>query len=318
MKILLDKILNGYTIDFKDIDTLLSANYKDLAVAANKIRIEYMKNKFDMCSIINGKSGRCSENCKFCAQSAHYKTDIDEYELISSEAIIERALYNRKKGVRRFSIVTSGRKLNDYEIDKICTTISYLSKNTDIKVCASFGLLSYKNYTKLKKSGLERVHNNLESSKSYFPQICTSHTYDEKITAITNAIKAGLEVCSGGIIGLGESMKDRIEMAFAIRNMGIKSVPINILSPIAHTPFENNKSLDESEIIKTIAIFRFILPDAYIRLAGGRGQLLDYGKNLFESGANAAITGDMLTTRGITIDGDKELLNSLNYRVSYE
>lgn len=318
MKELVDKIKHGYSVDEDDIDFMIGADYKDLALAANQIRKHFMKNSFDMCSIINGKSGRCSENCKFCAQSAHYKTDIEEYDLLDSSKIIERAIYNRSKGVKRFSIVTSGRKLCDTDIEKICQVISYLAKETDVKVCGSFGLLDYENYKKLKEAGLLRVHNNLETSRENFSSICTSHTYDDKITAIKNALKADLQVCSGGIIGLGESMRDRINMALEIKKLGIKSVPINILSPIANTPFEKNPPLDEAEIIKTIAIFRLILTDAYIRLAGGRGQLADYGKTLFESGANAAITGDMLTTKGITIDGDKKLVTSIGYEISYE
>jgi len=318
MNKILDKVINGYDINNEDIKILIDTDYTILAKAANEIRLHFNKNNFDMCSIINGKSGKCSENCKFCAQSSHFETLVEEYDLLDSSTIIERAMYNRKKGIKRFSIVTSGRKLDDLDVDKICSTISYLSSNTDIKICGSFGLLNYENYKKLKNAGLIRIHNNLETSRKHFASICTTHTYDDKLQAIEEAMKAGLEVCSGGIIGLGESLEDRINMALAIKKLGIKSVPINILSPIPNTPFENNKILAESEIIQTIALFRFILPDAHIRLAGGRGQLSDYGKALFESGANAAITGDMLTTKGITIDGDKNLVKSLGYEVTYE
>ena len=188
-------------------------------------------------------------------------------------------------------------------------------KSSQIKLCASCGLLNYEELCKLKESGVTRYHNNLESSRRFFSKICTTHTYDEKIETIKAAKKAGLIVCSGGIMGLGETMEDRIDLAFTLRDLEITSIPINILNPIKGTPLENNKILTLDEVRKIVAIYRFILPKAELRLAGGRGLLEDKGLSVFESGANAAITGDMLTTSGISIDEDMKIIEKLGYKV---
>ena len=190
-----------------------------------------------------------------------------------------------------------------------------IKSKSNISICASLGLLSDENFKKLKDAGLERVHNNLETSKNFFPKVCSTHTFDDKVNALKAALKSNLSVCSGGIIGLGESMQDRIDLAFSLEKLNIKSVPLNILSPVKGTPFENNKPLSEEEILKTTAIFRFIIPDAFIRLAGGRSILKDKGKKAFLSGANAAITGDMLTTCGISVDTDMQIIKETGYIV---
>ncbi|MDO5311347.1 MAG: biotin synthase BioB, partial [Clostridia bacterium] len=182
-----------------------------------------------------------------------------------------------------------------------------------ISVCISFGLLDKDQYRRLKEAGVTRVHNNLETSRRNFPNICTTHTFDDKLRAIRAAQAAGLSVCSGGIMGLGETVEDRIDMALTLRELGIKSVPVNMLNPIPGTPFESNEKLTEEDMRRIVAVYRFILPSASIRLAGGRGLLPDKGKGCFTSGANAAISGDMLTTAGITTKTDMELLSELGY-----
>lgn len=212
------KVLNGELIG-KEEGLFLAeeAPLKELTEAANEIRKHFCENKFDICTIINGKSGKCSENCKFCAQSSFYNTKINEYSLLDSEAIVKEAKYNDERGVLRFSIVTSGRKLRDKEVDSVCESIREISKNTSVSICGSFGLLSEEQYKKLKEAGLTRVHNNLETSKRNFKNVCTTHTFEEKIQAIKNAQNAGLNVCSGGIMGLGETMEDRIDMVLLRR-----------------------------------------------------------------------------------------------------
>ena len=195
----------------------------------------------------------------------------------------------------------------------MCDISENILNTLDVKVCASFGLLSEEEFRKVKKSGIVRIHNNLETSRRNFPNVCTTHTYDDKITAIKNAQKAGLEVCSGGIMGLGETYEDRIDMALDIRDLGVKSVPINMLNAIEGTPFEKNERLTDDDMRRIVAIYRFILPCAAIRLAGGRGLLSDKGKACFKSGANAAISGDMLTTTGITINDDIKMITELGY-----
>lgn len=310
-----DKILSGYNITYNEALSLIETPLNELLEAADEIRKHFCSNIFDICSIINAKSGKCSENCKFCAQSAHYKTNISEYPLLDKEKIVENALYMAEKGVLRFSIVTSGKALTDKDVEILADTIKEIKSKSNISICASLGLLTDENFKKLKDAGLERVHNNLETSKNFFLSVCTTHTFDDKINALKAALQSGLSVCSGGIIGLGESMQDRIDLAFSLKELGIKSVPLNILSPVKGTPYENNKPLNEEEILKTISIFRFILPDAFIRLAGGRALLSDKGKKAFLSGANAAITGDMLTTYGISVDTDMQIIKETGYIV---
>lgn len=315
VKELKEKVLNGKLIGKEEALFLAKeAPLKELTEAANEIRKHFCEDKFDICTIINGKSGKCSENCKFCAQSSFYDTHIKEYSLLNSKAIVKEAKYNDERGVLRFSIVTSGRKLSDKEIDSVCESIKEISKNTSVSVCGSFGLLSEEQYKKLKEAGLTRVHNNLETSRKNFKNICTTHTFDEKVQAIKNAKNAGLNICSGGIMGLGETMEDRIDMALELRELGVLSIPVNILNPIKGTLFENNKLLTNDEICRIVAVYRFLIPNGAIRLAGGRGLLQDKGESCFLSGANAAISGDMLTTSGITIKEDMNLLNKIGYK----
>lgn len=309
---LANKVLNGKNISKTEALCLYTQPIEELSKNAYKIRRHFCGNKFDICTIINAKSGRCPENCKFCAQSAYNHTGIAEYSLLTDDEIINQAKYNYSQGVMRYSIVTSGKRLSDKEIDDMCRVIQRIRYEVGISVCVSFGLLNEEQFRKLKEAGVTRVHNNLETSCRNFSNICTSHTYEDKIRAIKAAQAVGLLVCSGGIMGLGETVEDRIDMALSIRELGIKSVPINMLNPIPGTPLECNKRLSQEDMVRIVAVYRFILPDAYIRLAGGRGLLEDKGKSCFMSGANAAISGDMLTTSGITIKTDMDMLNNID------
>lgn len=309
------KILNGYKITKNQALDLVSAEPDILCKSANEIRQKFCGNSFDVCSIINGKSGICSENCKYCAQSAYYQTNIEKYPLLSEEKIINYAVHNHAEGILRFSVVTSGKALSNKELSKLCLVYKKLSQSSTILLCASHGLLSEKQLVGLKNAGVSRYHCNIESSKKYFSNICTTHTYEDRIKTINNAKKSGLEVCSGIIMGMGETLKDRIDMFFDLRKMKIKSVPLNVLNPIKGTPFENNKILSQNEICRTTAIARFILPDATLRLAGGRGLFKDTGKQMILSGANATISGNMLTTVGISFEKDKKLIKSLGFKI---
>lgn len=316
-ELLKQKIFDGEQITKQEAIELYEQPLSELCRNADEIRRHFCSNGFDICTIINGKSGHCSENCRFCAQSAHNHTDAAEYPLLSTEEIVEQAKINDEQGVLRYSIVTSGKRLPDAEVDKMCEAVREIKKQTGISVCISFGLLNEEQYRKLKDAGVSRVHNNLETSRRNFPNICTTHTFDDKLNAIRAAQAAGLSVCSGGIMGLGETPEDRIDMALTLRELGIKSVPVNMLNPIPGTPMEQNKKLTSDDMRRIVAVYRFILPDASIRLAGGRGLLEDKGKGCFLSGANAAISGDMLTTAGITVKTDMELLTKLGYEVKY-
>lgn len=310
-----DEIIKGHKITREEAHQLVGVELEALCTAADEIRSHFCENAFDICTIINGKSGRCSENCKYCAQSVHYPVEVEEYPMLDTQEIVKEAKYNEEKGILRYSVVTSGRQLTEQETKQVCQSYRAVCEVCGISVCASHGLLSYEQMVKLKEAGVSRYHNNLETSRRYFPNICTTHTYEDKVNTIKAAQKAGLEVCSGGIMGLGETMEDRIDMAFELRELGIRSIPINILNPIKGTPLEDVTPLSTEEVRRIVALYRFILPDNMLRLAGGRGLLPDKGKSVFRSGANAAISGDMLTTSGITIDEDMKLLKSLGYEV---
>lgn len=313
------KIDGGEWIDREEALGLVDAPLKELTSAANEIRTRFCGNLFDLCTIVNGKCGKCSEDCKYCAQSAHYHTSCGEsYGLLPTKELLRHAEENARKGVLRYSIVTSGRALSDKEVDQACESIRAIRKEVGIEVCISFGLLSEKQFGRLRQAGASRVHCNLETSERYFPQVCTTHSFAEKKETLKAAKRAGLSLCSGGIMGLGETMEDRIDMVLAARELGVKSIPVNLLNPIPGTPYEKNRILTNDELCRIIAIFRFLLPDGMIRLAGGRGLIGDKGEKGFQSGANAAISGDMLTTAGITVETDMELMKKLGYDVRLE
>lgn len=310
-----EKVINGHSLTKEEAMHLSSAELSALCEAADQIRRHFCGNTFDMCSIINGKSGRCPEDCKYCAQSAHYAANTTVYPLLSPEEILQAAEANAANGILRFSIVTSGKRLSDKEVEQVCDSFRKIQETCSISLCASMGLLTEKQFGMLKSAGVVRYHNNLETSRRFFPEICTTHTYEDKIQAIQDAQAAGLTVCSGGIIGLGETMEDRIDMALTLRELHIRSVPINVLNPIPGTPLEHNTPLKEEDVCRTAALFRFLLPDAILRMAGGRGLMGDQGRRVFQSGANGAITQNMLTTGGVTVHEDKILAEELGFEI---
>lgn len=312
---ILEKVLNNQEITIAEAISLIDCELEQLKNAANLIREHFCHNKFDLCTIINAKSGKCSEDCKFCRQSSHYPTDLETYGLLGEETIINQAKDHESKGVPRFSIVTSGRNLNSTEFKQIIKIYQNLKQQTNLSLCASLGLLNLEQFKQLKAIGVSKYHNNLETSENHFKSICTTHSYQQKIETIKKASQAGFQVCSGGIIGMQESWQDRIDLAFELKKLNIKSIPLNILNPISKTPLEHLPLLSKEEIERTFAIFRFINPQAYIKLAGGRILLDDLGLSIFKSGANGAITGDMLTTKGVSIKDDLQMIKQLGFEV---
>ncbi len=339
-----NKVIEGKKLTKNELMQLEHCDLELLSNAANEIRKQLKGDVFHTCTIINAKSGKCSENCKFCAQSAANNCDIKEYDLLPENDIIDSAKIASNQGINNFSLVTSGRKINNEEIDKICDIIVKIKSTENIDICSSHGLLNYEQLSKLKAHGLDRYHNNLESSKKYFKSLCTTHTYDDKIDTINAAIAAGLKVCSGGIIGLGESFADRVEMAIKISTLAVDSVPLNMYVPVEtngavssdntsekqeinsiENAEETNKDGKEviekkstqavsyDEFIRAVAMFRFAMPNNYIRLAGGRSLMPDKGERAFLSGANATITGDLLTTAGIDAKTDREMITRLGF-----
>ncbi|MBO6177747.1 MAG: biotin synthase BioB [Selenomonadaceae bacterium] len=309
------EVIEGHRIKRGD-DTSYFATLPldELMEGAKIIQEHFCGNHIDFCTIINARSGRCGENCKYCAQAACHNTGIDEYGFLPKEEIIKNAKANEEAGVNRFAMVTSGRALGGEEFDKAIETYKEMKETLKIALCASHGILTREQFKRLREAGVTSYHHNIETSKRFFPEICTTHTYEDRINTIKTATEEGLSVCSGGIIGMGETFEDRIDMAISLSELNIKSIPINALMPIKGTALENRKTLEADEILRTIAMFRYINPEANIRLAAGRKLLPENGKTAFIHGASASITGNMLTTSGTTIKEDMAMIKDLGLK----
>lgn len=270
LKDLADKIIDGYEITKEEALELYDAPLDELKESASKITSHFFKEAIELCCISNGKCGKCSENCKFCSQSRYYNTEIQQSVLKSVDEFFKEAQANDKRGVHRFSIVTAGVRLSKAELKTIAQAYKKISSELKISCCGSLGLLDYDDFVMLKESGLKRYHNNLETSPNFFKEICTTHTMKQKEDTIALAKKAGLEICSGCILGMGESVEDRVDIALELRKLQVDSTPINILNPIKGTPLENRPTVHPDEVRRTIALFRHVLPKTVLRLAGGR------------------------------------------------
>ena len=298
----------------KYINYLSRLPLSELIQIADRIREDSIGARLDLCAILNAKSGLCSQDCKFCSQSAHHKTKVEAYPLKKSEEIVKAARRAKYIGAGRFGIVTSGNRLLDKELNEISESIKEIRKNVGIKVCASLGELSKEQLLTLKKAGLSRYHHNIESSPRYFKKIVREHTFSDRLRTIKAAKAVGLEVCSGGIIGMGETFNDRLQMALILKELGVDSVPINILVPIKGTPLENIKPLSPQEAIRTIAIFRIILKDKTVKIAAGRESALkDFQGTAFMAGANGMIIGGYLTIKGNSVKADHKLIKDIKH-----
>jgi biotin synthase len=316
---LAEEIIEGRRLGRSDdLSFFIDCDLDELCKGADRIRDYFCGDKVDLCTIINGRSGRCGEDCKYCAQSSHHHTSCEVYEFMPTDEIVRAALANEEEGVDRFAIVTSGRGLSDADFEKAIQSYQEMKKKCRLSLCASHGFLTAEQFHRLHEAGVESYHENIETSKRFFPYICTTHTYDQKIESIKLAQKEGFCVCSGGIIGLGENWEDRLDMAISLAELGIESIPINALMPIPGTPLEKNKTLCEEDILRTVAFFRYINPLANIRLAAGRALMKNNGEAAFQSGASATITGNMLTTSGSSIASDKKLLADMGRDVVAE
>ncbi len=317
---LAQEIIDGRRLTREDdLSYFLTCNLTELCEGADRIREARIGEKVDLCSIINGRSGKCPEDCKYCAQSAHNHTNCEVYEFLPEEDIVAACKVNEQEGVDRFSIVTAGKALTGEEFEKAIHAYETMHRECKIDLCASMGFLNAEQLHRLHEAGVTSYHHNIETSKRNFPNICTTHTYDMKIETLKLVKEEGMCACSGGIIGMGETWGDRLDMAISLAELGIDSIPINALMPIPGTPLEGQEQLSEADILRTIAFFRYINPDANIRLAAGRALLTNDGETAFQAGASATITGNMLTTVACaTIRSDRNMLESLGRDVTPE
>lgn len=309
MQTLAAEIIQGRRLTrLDDLTPLLQAGLEDLCAGADQIRKALRGAGYELCTIINARSGRCGEDCTFCAQSCHHQTQAQEYPFLEAEEIVRQGKRDEAAGVQRYSLVTAGRAVTGPELDQALAAYRRLREETGLGLCASFGFQSVEDFRRLKEAGVTRYHANLETSRRNFPNICTTHSYQDKIDNIRRAKQAGLQICSGGIVGLGETWEDRLELALDLAELEVDSIPLNLLTPIPGTPLEGTPPLSVEEVRRIVAVFRYINPTAWIRMAAGRGRFADGGAILFRSGANSAITGDMLTTTGTNIAQDLDLM----------
>lgn len=315
---LAQEIIDGRRITREDeLSFFITCDLDELCEGADSIRKTFVGDKVDLCAIINGRSGRCPEDCKYCAQSIHHYTSCEIYDFLPEEKILEACKMNESEGVDRFSIVTAGKALTGKEFDKAIHAYETMHRECRIDLCASMGFLSAEQLHRLHEAGVTSYHHNIETSRRNFPNICTTHTYDMKIDTLKKVKAEGMYACSGGIIGMGETCEDRLDMAVSLAEVGVDSIPINALMPIPGTPLEKLPQLTESDILRTIAFFRYINPLADIRLAAGRALLTNDGEKAFESGASATITGNMLTTAACaTIRSDRQMLEDMGRDVT--
>lgn len=306
---LADRIIAGGNLTPSEaLHILRYAPLDNLVEAAHRVTQSCAPRRFDFCAIVNAKSGRCSENCKWCAQSAHWQTSCEKWEWIGSDACLKAAQKAEADGATRFGIVTSGRTLPEADIQALCHTLRILRQTTRLHLCASIGLIPEEALRRLKEAGLERLHCNLETAPSRFSQLCTTHTTQEKIDTLGAAQRVGLQTCCGGIIGMGETDEQLVEFAFALRTVHPDSIPVNILHPIPGTPLGQSAPLPPSRIIASIALIRLVNPDTPLRFAGGRRDIDDQtAAHCIRAGISAGIAGPLLTTPGADFDDDRHL-----------
>jgi len=309
--------IKSHEIDRDLIHTLIKDySWEKISLISNQLREDSFGNKVKLCTIINAKSGSCDMDCRFCSQSRMAKSPAPHYPLISSHELKEGIVYSRGAGAKNCGIVTSGGVLNATDINQLIEDLEGAKKEKKLSLCGSFGRLSQADLERLKDVGIVRIHHNLESSKNFYPQICTSQTWESRRETVKTALNLGFQVCSGGLFGLGESWADRIDLALSLKELGVNSVPINFLHPHAGTAMGSRLPLTPPEALKIIGIYRIILPQATLRICGGRTSVLKHlQSSLFKAGANAIMTGDYLTTSGNSPDEDLAMIEQLGLEV---
>ena len=313
---LAEQILAGGLLPPEQVSSLSAASYEhldDLLYWANRIRRRFFGDKIRVCSIVPGRLGGCSQDCAFCAQSVRYDTAIDKTPTaLTDEQILAAAAEAQKKGVPNFGIVYSGKAVGDKELDRLISLTTQIKRDYGLGVCMGLGILNYAQMKRLAEAGVVRYNHNLETSRRHFAEIVTTHSYDDRVHTIEAALKAGLDVCAGGIFGIGETEQDRLDMALELRRLGVDTIPMNFLHPIPGTPMGNNETLEPREILRIIAVYRFILPTTNLKAAGGRVlNLRDVQSWIFMAGCTSILSGNYLTTAGRAVEEDVQMLRDL-------
>lgn len=316
------RVLEGGEVSFEESMRLIeiengSAEFDALLDAAREITFALNTREPGLCSLINAKSNLCGEDCGFCSQSVRFDTRVETYKLMSADEVVKSAKEFEKRGTQNFCVVTSGGALNDDEFEQILEIYRRLKAETQMNLDGSLGFLTPERVQKLKEAGLRRFNSNLQSSREFYPKIVTTHTYDKRLETLRNLLDGNMEICSGGILGMGETREDRVKLAFELKPYAPHCLPMNILNPRPGTPLENVPQQDPAEMVKTIAVYRFIHPKSNIKLAGGREINLgdDYQEMALKGGANGLITGGYLTTEGNPVHKDIEMLRRTGFEV---
>ena len=313
-----EKVFSGIRISSEDAEKLLNIpeeNIKDLAKCANEITRDFNGEKIDVEQLNNIKKNSCSEDCTFCGQSAFFDTGIDTYQLPTPDEVVTRAQKAKEEGAESYCLVAAWREPTPNDFEKVCKIITKVNDNVGISIECSLGFLTIPQATKLKELGVKRYNHNLETAKSKFSEICTTHTYEDRLKTLEIARDAGLELCTGGIIGLGETREQRLELTLELARIYPEEITINILVPVPGTPLELQTELPNSEIVRMFSVIRFLLPESVIKISGGREtNLSDSGEELLQSGANGIITAGYLTMGGNEAKKDREMIEKIGLR----
>lgn len=314
-----DRVLAGGDISRTEAEALIDIpeeHLMRLLAAADRVRLHFKGSTFDSCSLINARSGRCGEDCAYCAQSGHHQGDCETYDLRSSDDILAAAREAKRDGAARFCTVTSGGALSEREFGALIQSLEKVHAEVDIALDASLGFLDPERAATLQSAGVTRYNHNLETSREHYSRICTTHTFEQRVDTVRTVMNTGLSACCGGILGLGETPSQRLDLAFTLAQLGVDCVPINILNPRPGTPLEHAQPPGPLEVLKTVAVFRLILPHATIKIAGGRERnLSDFQGMALRAGANGMIIGGYLTTAGRSVETDLKMVRDAGYSV---
>ncbi|MCC6511067.1 MAG: biotin synthase BioB [Pirellulaceae bacterium] len=314
-----DDVLAGRAIDSDQAEAILHSSdleLLDLIGAAYRLRYQYFGNTVQLYFLVNAKSGLCPEDCSYCSQSKISSAPIEKYRMLSVDQLLDGAKLAKERDSKTYCIVISGRAPSERELTAVETVVPKIKEQFDLKICACLGLLTPENAQRLKACGVDRVNHNLNTGEAHYSEICNTHTYQDRMTTLRNVRAAGLELCSGGIIGMGEQPSDTVSMAMELRGLGVESIPLNFLHAIEGTPLQGQSELTPQRCLRTLCMFRFVNPSAELRIAGGREKHLRSLQPLGLYIANSVFVGDYLTTRGQPPAEDYQMIRDLGFEIT--